>query len=81
MLYRGSLACCYWPRDEFGLAPLREILTDKANIAYMKKTHMYSLYLPCSTQKLDEIMYLCFVGAVWHVAIRLEMNLGWPHCR
>ena len=42
---------------------------------------MYRLYLPCCAQKLDEIVHLYFVGAVWHVAIRPEMNLGWPHCR
>ena len=47
----------------------------------MHKTQMYRLYLPCSTQKIDEIIHLYFVGAVWHVAIRPEMNLGWPYCR
>ena len=79
MLCRGSLACCFSPRDEFRLAPLRGILFNEQKNLAMYKTRMYRLNLLCSTQKLDEIIHLCFVGAVWHVAIRSEINLGWPH--
>ena len=76
MLCQGSLVRCYSPRDEFGLAPLMGILFNEPKNLSMHKTQMYRLYLPCSTQKFDEIVHLYFVGAVWHVAIRPEMNLG-----
>ena len=46
----------------------------------MQKTQMYRLYLPCITQKLDEIIHICFVGAVWHVANRPEMNRLYLPC-
>ena len=81
MLYRGSLARCYSPRGEFGFAPPQGILTVKPKNASMQKTQMYRLYLPCNTQKIDEIIHLYLVGAVWYVAIPPEMNLGWPYCR
>ena len=79
MYFRGSLAHCYSPRGELGLAPLRCILFNKSSDFSVHETRMYRLYLPWSTRKLDKIIHLCFVRAVWHVVIRPEMNLGWPH--